>query len=247
MMMITIVIGMLSSPLQITTIVDRYGSKNNGYNQALLVNSPNNRRTSFFSNDFLYDYVYENKAYSGESETGKHVVLVKQSPYEILSPVYKDSLDQLVSNSAANRLVERQNFIGRNLNNALTLYRQGGLISLTNSLPLTDNNGTINQTNLDLIINNLAKLLAVDARLAIVQNYGQELNNQEILFRLMMKIFTLFNNNSFDLDLSQLGDGSMDELENQEITSDAQMEFLLRTMLRSLFMNVLERQGKNLN
>jgi len=244
LLMVTIVVGMLAGPLQINSIANNHERKNRNYDSYL--------KTNNLSNDFLYKYMYLEQPYSGANESGQNVQIISKSQYPVLSPVYKKALDEILQNSGSSQEVERAAVIGRNLNFAIRVFREGSLINLQPTLELTNGQGQINNDNLNLIVNNLANLLVEDAKLSIdrerpLEAYGSKLNDAPVLVRLAMKMFALFNNNNFDFDLASLmeamesGSGGGIGNGNSQEPTEAQMRFALQTLLDQQFRKIIAK------
>jgi hypothetical protein len=232
-MMVTIVIGMLASPLQISTIINQYKSKNNDYDTFLHL------RKHDMSTDFAYKYVYQNESFEGEDRKGNKTVVVPTNDepgFTILSPGYKIVLDQLITNAdKSSTEQEKQALVAEHINHATDMYRQGGLISLKtdDSLKIQEGSGYAENPNLKKVIDNLADLLLEDLSVAVQQGYGTNFTDSQVVTRAIIKLGALFQNNKldFDLGIAKNGGGNFDKLKDRNIDDLELREGVLKPAL----------------
>jgi len=223
--MVTIVIGMLASPLQISTIINQYKNKNNDYTTFL------DPRKNQMSDDFAYQYVYEDKSFEGKGYDGKETVVVPtnaRADFKILSKGYKEVLTQLEKNADSKSTdQERRTLVADHINTAAALYKQGGLISLKtdDSLKIQEGDGyNPENTNLKLVMDNIAELMLEDLSIAVDQGYGKTVTEKQVFARAALKLGALFQNNKleFSTDIIQKlmkGDGSLNGVTKEGIAT----------------------------
>jgi len=226
LMMVTIVIGMLASPLQISTIINQYKNKNNDYTTFL------DPRKNQMSDDFAYQYVYKDTAFEGKGYDGKDTVVVpiNANPnFKILSKGYKEVLAQLEKNADSRSTdQERQTLVADHINTAATLYKQGGLISLKtdDSLKIQEGEGyNPANPNLALVMDNLADLMLEDLSVAVDQGYGKTVIEKQVLARSALKLGALFQNNKLEFNTDIIkemmagGSGNLDRVTKEGIAN----------------------------
>lgn len=178
-MMCAIVIGMLTSPLQISNKLSRSEQNNNKFDTYINQNSPTNTKNKLYNASFIYDYVYQNQDYkvsSPASGIAKQILAIpanQKGQITILSDAYKKALDLHLATLESSSQVsdqEKQSSVADEIVIGMESFQIGALVDTTTGLPLTDNDKNPVTANINLIKNNLLEMLTTD--LKVTQNQG---------------------------------------------------------------------------
>jgi len=247
-MMCAIVIGMLTSPLQISNKLSRSEQNNNKFDTYINQNSPTNTKNKLYNASFIYDYVYQNQDYKVtdlDLKTTKQILAIpanQKGQITILSDAYKKAIDLHVATLTATSQVsdqEKQSSVADEIVIGMESFQLGALVDTTTSLPLTDDDKNPIPANINLIKNNLLEMLTAD--LKVTQDQG--LRDGKV--RAASKMFEYFKTLQAPIttiDLANIID-SLDGLDDSNDAFSAVLLKLVDEKLHSFDNNVANKQA----
>ena len=248
LMMCAIVIGMLTSPLQISDKLSRSEQNNNKFDTYINQNSPTNTKNKLYNAGFIYDYVYQNQDYKvtdPDLKTTKQILAIpanQKGQITILSDAYKKAVALHLATLTATSQVseqEKQAAVANEIVVGMESFQLGALVDTTTSLPLTDSEKNPITANINLIKNNLLEMLTAD--LKVTQDQGSK--NSKV--RAASKMFEYFKTLQAPITTTDLAN-IISSLEGLDDSNDAFSAVLLKLVdekLHSFDNNVANKQA----